>query len=367
LLFYEAVQYVSEVFCEAIAQRALPVLLYSGILQKFASQEEMAHARYRLNVLCAWEYGYFKSTLLERVATWLPSVTHLLTSSSAAAIRGSFVSERFYPPELLLADVMILPELTSVLRADDETIGALLVALEEATVRVALVKGGNLSTEEEDRARRYGARVEEGRLCYRNKAVVWAATHTIDNIPEMLRDAFLSRFYVVHLAADDLPADIAWRDPARVFDEGVEKKIAAWLEEKWRAARAPDHEFAARVLEVLRARLKQRLNPREVGDLRRIVLGHHCLCPEESVDDVALWCAKFVNKYAGLTTREIIAQYIYQNPKTLQEIVEFTGFKKANVLGHLKRMGASRIGYSPIRYYIDSVKKTDSLEHKEGR
>lgn len=357
-MFYDVCNYASKAFCPAVGEKIVPILLYSAILQQYHGDEQHDTTRYRLNVMLTWDFGWWKSSVLEMVARLLPSYinVNVLTTSSAAAIRGSFYNGKFYVPELLLNDIMIVSELTSILRTDEDTIGALLGALEEANVRVALIKAGGLSAAEISMIHSYGADTKDGRLIYRNKCSMWTATHTTDNIPDPLRDAFLSRFYLCHLDADEIPAEAAYNDPKDMFNLEYEKELKAKLSTIMNLCERPDHNFANAVINELRPFIRGKKSPREIGDLRRIIVAHHMYCPDEDVVTVSKWVVKFINQYSALTSRELIAQYIYQNPRSLSSILDFTGLKKANVLGHLKRMGVNKTGGNPIKYYIDSLK-----------
>jgi hypothetical protein len=360
-IFDRLTAYFGRLYSPAIAAKCLRPLLYSGILQKWVHLEERNHFRYRLNVMLKWRHGWFKSSVLKQVAGWMPCNARALTASSSAAIRGSFRAGQFYVPELLLNDILIFPELTSVLRADDEVVAALLGALEEADVRVALVKAMDLTQEEERRLETYGARFEDQRLCYRNRATVWTATHTVDNIDDRLRDSLLSRFHVCTVRESEIPREAAWRDPSRLYDADLEQDVYQWLTGVFLRDSTPDHAFAAEVVARLQERFADvRKPPREVGDARRMALAHHELFPDHDAQATADVVAPFLEAEHALTTREIIANFIFQQPRTAKEIIRHANTSKSNVYNHMKRLGVSKVGHNPTRYYLDSIPEGDA-------
>ena len=305
-----------------------------------------------------WEYGFFKSTILKQIASWFPIDANFVSSASAAALRGSFNENKFFPPELLISDIMIFSELGSVIKSDKETVGQLLVAAEEADVRVAIVKGGNLSEMEKTKVREYGADIIDGRLCYRNSAVIWTATHQIDSLSEDNRDAFLSRFYLVQLDASDIPKKIAWQNPKHLLNPKLETKVADWLEKTYQAKTMPDHVFGDKTLEIIADKyINTRKRPREVGDIRRMIFAHHVLFPTDTEEEVAMIMKDFLNAKKGETSRDKIANFIYQHPRTAKEIATLTSLTTGTIFNHLKRLSASSIGSNPRKYYLDSAPK----------
>ena len=345
-------------------------MLYSGVCQKWIKLEKTEPFRYRLNLMLHWQYGWFKSTLLEQVAGWFPFDANTLTSSSAAAIRGSFVEGQFFCPELLLSDLLVIGEFTSILKSDDETLGALLVALEEGFVRVALIKAGKATDKAKAQIKKYGGRFIDNRLEYRNKAVVWVATHTIDNIRDSMRDAFTSRFYTIHVPPSEIPLVAAWNDLTELQDIDFECEIGEWLDKIISKKSMPDHVFEGKVIKILKNGYitdKVMRLPREVGDIRRMTLAHHEIFPKDGVGKVAIIMKHFLDSTAGTnTSREKIVLFIFQNPKSFKEIEGYTGLSKSNIFNHLKRMGAQKVGHTPVKYFLDeSVMKKKKTSAKK--
>lgn len=367
----EIKEYFSDLYgCNAFAEIVLPPLMYSAITKKWIYLENTSPVRYRLNILFSWGFGFFKSTILKQVAAWCPFESSLVTTATSAALRGSFKDGEFYPPEFLINDLVVIPEFGG-FAGDDAVYGTMLTALEEGDVRISLVKGGNITDREKERMKSYGANYNDGRIEYRNKALVWAATHSIDGLNPRMREALLSRFFVIFVPPEDIPGDVAFRDPYMLQQSDVEIKASNWLDNLLKKNTKPDHIFAGKVINIFAAEIKeseQTVLPREVGDIRRMVLAHHDMFPSDTVDVVVGIIRPFLtNTSSGKqTTREKIVNLIYQNPLGIDEIHNITGFTKAAVFGHLNRTRAKRIGTRPVKYYLDSApSKVKTKKKKE--
>jgi hypothetical protein len=359
---YDRVErYVSELYCPAIAADVLPPLMYSGVLQQFVDREEDLSTRFRLNVMLQWPQGWFKSSILLRVASWFPFESNEVTGVSTAALRGSFVDKQFYVPEMLLSDLMVFPELTTVLKGDDETVAALLSALEEGVVRVVLIKAVRLNDAARREVARYGATFTGNRLRYRNRAIVWTATHTVDNVPPDLRDAFLARFHVCSVNPSSFPDDVAWHRPVDLVDRDFEQDVALWVDDLFPDDPVePDVDFVKDVMDALKARHRGRrgLLPRDVGNVDRMAYAHRVLFPADSVGVTARKLERFLGRpdIGGRTTRERIANAIFRNPMSARDILRAVpGLQKANLFGHLNRMKARHREGRPRHYYLDSL------------
>jgi len=363
----ELLNYCSKLYCPSIAKYAVPPLIYSGILTKFLKYEDVNEFRYRLNIMLHWDFGFFKSALLKKVTSWFPLQANVLSTASSAALRGSFVHGKFYPPELLISDILVITEFQSILNADDAMLGQLLVALEEGDMRIALVKAGKVSSSEINEIERYGAQFKEGRLIYQNHAPIWSATHTIDNLPDHSRQAVLSRFFICHIKRKEIPDSSATKDYTKYIDSALENEIMQWLYNVKEQDSKPDHKFTQRVIEnMVNRNYLPRMTPREVGDIKRMILAHHEIFPHDTYSEVAKKMVPFVEQKGILTTSELIAQTIYQNPTTVKVLQEITGRTKSTVFGHLKRLGARYVnGTFPREYYLDSYKKEEVGFSKE--
>lgn len=352
----DIIEYCSKLYCEAIAKYAIPPLLYSGICSKFVHYEDVNEFRYRLNIMLHWDFGYFKSALLKKVVNWLPLKGNILSTASSAALRGSFVQGRFYPPELLISELLVITEFQSIIKADDAMLGQLLIALEEGEMRVALVKAGKVNDSEKSRIRGYGAQYEDGRLSYQNLASVWTATHTVDNIPDHSRQAILSRFFTCRVFKKQFPAKMSHKEYTKFIDSDFEDEIVEWLYNIKHQQGEPDHKFSQKVIEYMDNHgFLPMMSPREIGDLRRMIIAHREAFHKDSVDTVANAMKPFLEQKGILTTSELIAQTIYENPTTIKSLEELTGKTKSTIFGHIKRLGAQKdTKMFPCGYYLGS-------------
>jgi len=361
-MFNEIIEYFSKMFFPALAQIVIPPMLYSGLLVKFVPLEPTMPLRFRLNIMLQWEYGWFKSTVLRKVAQLFNFRIHELTASSSAALRGSYIDNEFYPPELLISDLLIVPEFVGLLEGDKDLVSQFLHALEDARLRVALVKGGKMPKTEIAKIEALGAKFIEKRLEYVNRCTVWSATHTLDGIPERYRDALTSRFYICSLTNAQIPDETAWSDPLQFYDQVFEEKAAKWVQSVYEKAINPDLMFAEDVIRLLHGYLKgEKKKPREVGDFRRMAVAHHEYFPTHSPQEAALYLQKFTNAFAGMNSRELIAQYLYNNAHTFDEIQQFTGLKKANIFSQFRRLGVKSIGNRPKQYYLETYETVSDV------
>ena len=358
-MFDEIIKYFSKVYFPAVGKKVIPVIIYSAICQKWQKLEKKNRFRYRLNLMLQRESGYFKSSILEQVASFFPFKANMLTTGTAAAIRGSFNDGKFFPPELLISDVLIFPEFTAILNADKDVQGQILSAAEEANIRIALVKAGKMTPKTIEDIESYGAKVVDKRLVYRNKATLWTATHTIDSLSEFNRDALLSRFFMVQIQHTEIPKDLWLNDPRKHINVPFEKEIAEWFDEIYLKSSKPDHKFCESVIVLLGNGYvsEDEPKPREGNDIRRMILAHHDMFPDEDYNTVAHVMKKHLDNQVAKTSREIIIDLIFHKPRTVAKIMEITGLKKSNIFNHLKRNSALSTGSNPRKYYMDYIPK----------
>ncbi len=143
--------------------------------------------------------------------------------------------------------MLVVPEFVELLQGDKELAGQFLNAMEDAEIRVGLVKAGKVGAKEIEKITHAGAKFQDGRLSYRNYCTIWSATHTLDGLTDRSREALLSRFYIVHLSPGEIPNYAAWNDPAILTDKNLEEDIGKWLSEIYTRATIPDKDFAHNV------------------------------------------------------------------------------------------------------------------------
>lgn len=325
-----------------IAEKAIIPLIYSGILSKMIEFERSLRIRLRFNILLSWPAGWFKTSVLQSVMEWFGDsiVARNTTATTGAAMRGSVVQGKYFPPEFLINNVVAFFELSSVMADDDATIGQMLSLLEEGEIGVAVVKAGGLETSEIRRLEKYGARYEDFRIYFRARAACWSATHTLESIPLKHRDAFLDRFFVIDIPK--ITMDIETLCLGAQFDAARTAEIQTELKSIIRGDLTPDLGFVASAMKILGKRLKSQnveMAPRHIGDIRRMLIAHHAIMPTDPEEIALNYVTKFVPFEIPKTTRELITEFIWMSPKTIPEICEFANTSKSNALNHLKRMG----------------------------
>lgn len=98
--------------------------------------------------------------------------------------------------------------------------------------------------------------------------------------------------------------------------------------------------------------------------MRRVAIAHHEIFPDDSHADVAMKIKllfKNTSK-AKMTEKDKIIDCIFQHPRTTKEIIRLTGIKKGTLMTTLRRIGASKTGINPMKYYLDSIS-----EKKQGK
>jgi len=353
--------YVKRVFFPKVGEVVFPVLLSSIYSTKFIDRELIDKTRYKIHVLLTWTAGYFKSSIFQLMRRVAPSRLKINTLSrgSAAALSGSFNKGEFYVPDFLISDILIIPEIGLIIGKQAQDIEQqMLIALEDSEVRVGLVKGLELSSKSLAKIHAYGADIKDDRLVYRTKTIVWTSTHTIDGISDLNYQALMSRFLIVNLDLKDIPKDVSVKNPKDMYDDVVENNFRVWLENKYNQKVTLDHSFVQKILEYINVDVDERMNPRFMGDLRRIGLCYKAMFPQMTEDDMYKFLIQFVGLNKPKKSRDIIAWYIYQNPRTMKEIIDYTGLEMHAIYNHLKRLGAMKFKENgSMKYYLDSIEK----------
>lgn len=336
--------YFSRLYFDKIGERILPVLLSSAYLRAIARKYPLVAEKFRLRLNCLlyWEPGWYKTSVLKKISELFKYSLRInsLTQTSAAALRGSFNQDQFCPPEFLVSEMIFVYELAPLIDGDQDNLPLLLSALEEGEVRIALIKIPN-SADAREQVEEYDARIEHRRLCYQNNCTVLAATHTLDIIPLKHRVAFLSRFVVLYIAPEDIDRDSMFSNYTTVIDESFEALISNWFQSLIDDAPEPDIDSIYNIVHNYEERTRMK-DPRQVGDVVRLLIADFAFysnsADNERIERVLAY-VKGSEKYS-MTTREIIAEAIYNNPTTLNELEIITGTSKANIKGHLNRLKA---------------------------
>jgi hypothetical protein len=295
--------------------------------------------RIRKHVLLHWQHGWLKTTILLVMKDILPDFikANYSTKVTEAALRGSVAGGRFYPPEIKVSDVVIYPELSSIMNAQDaELVGNLLSALEEGRVRVSLVRFHELDEYGLQDAAKYGINVSEGRISYTTDVIVWAASHTLDNIVPSLRRAFLDRFSIVSIPQYLLTTKLASRIRRRQRDRNLEAELRQELSRFFKKDfTLPDKGEVHDVIDSVLSNVTVTVNPRLQYELFKTGLAY-LLYGKENLRGL-LKCK--LSQYLSMPrSKQEVLEGVISTPKTQEEILRETGWSRATfyrVLEHV--------------------------------
>lgn len=187
------------------------------------------YIRYRRHIMLCWDVGRGKSTFLKIFKNAIPEEifdANILSESSPEALRGGISKEGgFVPPEFRVSDIVILPELSSLLKTNEDVgfFNMLLTCLEDGEFRLKLLKLGNVTENVKKIASGYGVEFRDGSMIFDSDAIMWIATHDIDTIPMKLKKAVLDRFFIKRLSVKDF--DMRWLRKVRGGKEISEEDI----------------------------------------------------------------------------------------------------------------------------------------------
>ena len=189
--------------------------------------------RLRRHLLFAWPPGWSKTAMLRPVRAIFGDRANWITTISDAVMRGSVSEDNmFIPPEVLVSDIMLIPDLVTLLTGStaEGVAGQLLPLLEEGFVRVALVKLGTKSAAEQIRTqmRDHEITIENGRMAYKTNAIMMAATHERPRF--IASNALRDRFVIVvpeHELDDNLLRSITTINIENEFKSHAEDMHAA--------------------------------------------------------------------------------------------------------------------------------------------
>ncbi len=351
-------KYFSEIYFEEIGMKIVPVIfsafLLRGLMKRFTDIDEKKY-RLRMNLLLYWERGWFKTQTIKHIKrlTEHELVINTITQSTASALRGSFNEGKFVPPEFLISDVICALELAPFLGADMDNIGVLLNALDEGDIRVALIKFPD-TIEARESVAQYDAKLENRRLSYHNRAIEIVATHALEVIPLVHREAYLNRHFILHIPSERIDRSKIFDNYLAKMDLEFEERVKIWFSDILRNAQRPNFEELYSWVKNYFPQSKI-TNPREASDIIRLLLADRIMyqksTPSERIKRVLVLISESGNYFP--TPRELIAEAICDNPMSLSELEILTGTSKANILGHLNRLKAEKI----IRTKIDERKR----------
>ena len=298
--------------------------------------------RNRRHVLLFWDPGWVKTSFLTHFLNIVDGVKWApITSLTPPTIYGSMsANKKFYPPELLINDIICIGELSSVLSsADHELTAQLLAALEEGHIRVARIKFGDMK--EEDLEKYPEIKFEDGRIEYDTSAIFWAATHTLDNLNKHLREAFLQRFVLVEVPYWELTNELT----RKILSAKVDYKREAELKKK--LAQVMNNGIGERLTEdkidfvqsYTDKRIQElegvfRISPRLANDIQKPAYYFSCFTDNQTE------IQKYIDQrfqrvkrddFRKLPLRDQIIIMLEKQPYTVKKLVDLTRGSKSSV------------------------------------
>lgn len=333
------------------------------------------YIRYRRHVMLCWDVGRGKSTFLKIFKNAIPRemfVANILSESSAEALRGGISKEgNFVPPEFRVSDIVILPELGSLLKSTEDVgiFNMLLTCLEDGEFRLKLLKLGDVSKMVREKAREYEVEFEDGSMVFDSDAIVWIATHDIGTIPVKLKKAIMDRFFIKRLSVKDF--NMRWLKKVRKGKE-ISRRDIMELKEKIREVLESVY-VDKKIMNVIKVNVTQlideylerrkinwdeRIHLRFAGELDRIGIAYMSIgnYDKDGKIYIELSCMNLLRKKfdellnSDITPYNHIYDLIIKSGKdgmTISEIVLCTGYNKMRVTRNLSMLGT--MGVKKIR------------------
>jgi hypothetical protein len=325
---------------------------------KFAELEQRDNFRYRLNCLLHWKSGWWKTSLLTRIAEISAPFLNIkkMTSSSEAALRGSCTPDgKFCIPDILTSNIFIIPELTTML--NEEIIRIFLTILEEATLSVSLVKLKRIKdSEKEYWENRFPIKFDDFGFTYTHHCTIWAAIHDLGLIDEELYDAYTNRFIILYIPPDKFKREDAYKLEKHHRRIDFENELSRFLESRYKIKSEPNWDFAERIIAYFRNSTTIQVDtPRVVQNIIRIALGYYELFGDNFYECCNIIARQFNQEV--YTPKELLISAL-QTPKTMDELVSLTGMKRTLIYYYMKQLPVIKdTTGSKIKYSLEKKKK----------
>lgn len=315
------------------------------MLMSAASYNIQAHSdppfRFRTHLMLAWERGWFKSTIMRKMADVLGSeMTSTIGKVTDAAMRGSVSGGSFNPPKVLSSDIVISTEFGQT-DFSDELLNLFLNQLEEGHTNVALNKIGHLGDNQRKNIENdYSGKInfkENNEYDLKTDFVFWGATYDPSKLSD---DALRSRFNVVTpakpldpeitKAADNTP------DVFTLLDNDTIRKARRFLNSDKSMPtdfRPPDSFYD-----------KYNINPRESRDIQSYMACRNWwgLSTDPDVMRDYIEYLKESRRLSTMEPEERVFDLIFDNPMSYSELKRKTGLGRKELFKIMQRINAQR-------------------------
>lgn len=320
----------------AQASREMLVSAATWNIQKYSNPP----FRFRTHLMLAWQRGYFKSTMMRKMADILgDDFCSVIGKVSEAAMRGSVSGGTFTPPKPLRTPIVISTEFGQT-SFDDELLNLFLNQLEEGHTNVALNKIGSLGeSQKREIEEQYGGDINFGasnEFDLKCDFIFWGATYDPSKLSD---DALRSRFrvvtpskplnYEVTLTADNAP-------PLKSM---ISRETTRDLRRELRSEREVSTDFQPPE----KLYRKYDINPRESRDVHAYMAARNWwgLNTDPEVMEKFIQHLQESRRVSTMKPEERVFDIIFETPKTYGEIMEQTGLDKKEIYKILQRLDAT--------------------------
>lgn len=328
--------------------------------------------RYRTHVMLAWRRGWFKSTILKRMASIIGDENHSVCGKvTDAAIRGSMSGQTFTPPKVLKAPILVSTEYGQT-NFEEELLNTFLALLEEGETNISMNKIGALTDKGRDKAESdYKGRVEfkdENEFDLKANFVFWGGTYDPSKLQD---DALRSRFNIV-TPAKSLDYQITYCADRNKFY--LDPQVAKGIRQELRRDMPMETDFTP----PKSLYKKYNLEPRESAPLQSYMACRNWwgLPTDPDIMENFLKNLKKSRRLAKMSPSDRVFDLIFDNPMSYDELEQKTGYDTKEIYTHLENIpNATRIPSSmtesgEVKWVVyskgeDEVR--DSLREKFGK
>jgi hypothetical protein len=311
--------------------------------------------RYRIHCLLCWDVGRAKSRFLTEMKMGINQSelfsARTLSDCSAEALRGGVnKAGDFVVPEFRMSDIIILPEMSSMMKSKDDiaVFNNLLTSLEDGEFRVKLLKLGGIKQEVKDFASKWGVIIGDGDMTYNSDSIMWMATYDLNILPESVRNAIMDRFLVVNLDLKNFPIDwviyVMKQPDIKSGDmEWLGNKITDLLgkvdvdEFTIKRAKLIVEDIVNEYSKLTSKKIDEKINLRLVGDIIRITVAELSIrSEEEKLVGIKTYVKDKFEKimHLDINLDNVLYEYVERssdNGVVVPELEETTGFSRNKI------------------------------------